>query len=877
MISGDLTEGSVPEDQAAVSLVVSEARIIMRPPHEGILKEVCSLVARDFVQAQVPPFDMRSIDTPEELFFRYTNRATGQKEVAILPGLLEDIKMYCRKYGIKYHVKTAFVNPLPKPNVGATKGWRFKQKEFFTECITPNRSGIFVAFTRYGKSLCINELCTMYDYSTKKVQDVKVGDLLMGPDGAPRRVESLGSGEEEAYRIIPNKGEPFCCNKSHILSVKMTNWNGYPKSSGIKSGQIINLTVEDYLSKPGWFHHCAKLWYAPLEFPHRDLPFDPWVVGVWIGDGCSKNARVSKPEKELQGALISWADSRDLGWYCTSESQEDDTVAFFSKSRKRGSNLIREIGKMCMRNSEKRIPPEYLKSSREQRLELLAGLLDTDGYLNNGKGYEIITKYDGLNQDLIRLCRGLGFRVTSILKKSTIKSTGFEGVYHRLQISGPIHEIPLRISRKKADPMVGRVDPTLTGFRVEPIGVQPYYGFTLSGNDRLFLMWDHCVTHNTYQMENTIRAWDKDYRFLLVVPGLDNVSQLYEHMKAAFPDRNVRWIGGGRSAVPSSEAKVNIIVTSMDSLHLWAGKANGGKYEGRNIDFLLVDEPQDLPTPDRRVKFYNFPRARKYGYTATAEGRFDNRDKWITAIIGPILGEKNYPEALAEGAVAPIVVVFLRIQMPYPFTWRTRRGAYNGMMFHSPEMAARNARLMTEIVPDSWQTMCFIKDEKQADVLTQALEQCDHKIAMAKLLSKTERLRITQMVRNDEIKRILATNIYVKGVTFHELKCLINMEGGGGNLNTIQKAGRLAEVREGKKAGILIDFFFEPSQGLKDEEDRKKLVRANYKSDAPEARPSWGFLYNDSLARYHAYRKRGFTIKFAKTEEELKEIIKHYE
>lgn len=532
MINGDLTEGSVPEDQAAVSLVVSEARIIMSPPHEGILKEVCSLVARDFVQRQVPPFDMQSIDTPEELFFRYTNRATGQKEVAILPGMLEDIKMYCRKYGIKYHVKTAFVNPLPKPDVGATKGWRFKQKEFFTECITPNRSGIFVAFTRYGK---------------------------------------------------------------------------------------------------------------------------------------------------------------------------------------------------------------------------------------------------------------------------------------------------------------------------------------------------------TYQMENTIRAWDKGYRFLLVVPGLDNVSQLYEHMKAAFPDRNVRWIGGGRSAVPSSEARASIIVTSMDSLHLWAGKDNGGKYEGRNIDFLLVDEPQDLPTPDRRVKFYNFPRARKYGYTATAEGRFDNRDKWITAIIGPVLGEKNYPEALAEGAVAPIVVVFLRIQMPYPFIWRTRRGAYNGMMFHSPEMAARNARLMTEIVPDSWQTMCFIKDEKQADVLTQALEQCDHKIAMAKLLSKTERLRITQMVRNDEIKRILATNIYVKGVTFHELKCLINMEGGGGNLNTIQKAGRLAEVREGKKAGILIDFFFEPSQGLKDEEDRKKLVRANYRSDTPEARPPWGFLYNDSLARYHAYRKRGFTVKFAKTEEELKEIIKHYE
>lgn len=875
MISGDLTEGSVPEDQAAIRLVVNESRIIMNPPREGILKEVCSLTAREFIQRDKPPYDMTSFDVPEELFFRYTNRETGEKEVAILPGLLEEIKQYCQKYGITYHVKTAFVNPLLRPNIGATRGWRFKQKEFFTECITPNRSGIFVAFTRYGKSMCINELCTMYDYSLKKVQDVKVGDLLMGPDGAPRRVESLGSGEEEAYRVIPNKGEPFCCNKSHILSVKMTGWGGYPKSSGIKSGQIINLTIEDYLSRPNWFRHCAKLWYAPLDFQPKRLPFDPWIVGVWLGDGDSKNPVIYKPDRELQNEVVRWADSLGASYVQLSRKSEKDTIRITKGTL--DHNPLGSIIRMCTVSKEKRIPVEYLTSSRDQRLELLAGLIDTDGCLNNGKGYEITTKYDGLNQDIIRLCRGLGFRVTSILKKSTIKSINFEGVYHRLQISGPIHEIPVRISRKKAEPIVGRVDPTLTGFRVEPIGIQPYYGFTLSGNDRLFLMWDHCVTHNTYQMENTIRAWDKDYRFLLVVPGLDNVAQLHDHMKKAFPDRNVRWIGGGKSAVPSSEAKANIIVTSMDSLHLWAGKEKGGKYEGRNIDFLLVDEPQDLPTPDRRVKFYNFPRARKYGYTATVEGRFDRRDKWITAIMGPVLGEKTYKEALAEGAVSEIVVVFLRIQMPFPFIWRSRRGAYNGMMFHSPEMAALNARLMTEIVPDDWQTMCFIKEEKQADVLTEALEKCEHRVAMAKLLSKKERLAITKMVRNDEIKRILATNIYVKGVTFHELKCLINMEGGGGNLNTIQKAGRLAEVRDGKKAGVLIDFFFEPSQGLKDEQERMRLRLANFRSGDSMIQPSWAFLYNDSMARYRVYQKRGFTIKFARTEEELKSIIKRYE
>lgn len=90
---------------------------------------------------------------------------------------------------------------------------------FWNYCVQdPNCYGaIELTRRRVGKCLKINTLVRMYDGSVKKVQDIRDGELVMGNDSTPRLVYGVTSGKEEMFNIIPNKGESWGCNKSHIL------------------------------------------------------------------------------------------------------------------------------------------------------------------------------------------------------------------------------------------------------------------------------------------------------------------------------------------------------------------------------------------------------------------------------------------------------------------------------------------------------------------------------------------------------------------------------------------------------------------------------------------------------------------------------------
>jgi superfamily II DNA or RNA helicase len=86
----------------------------------------------------------------------------------------------------------------------------------------------------------------MFDGTVKLVEDVQVGDLLMGPDSKPRRVVSITTGQEQLYRVTPVKGDPYVVNESHIISLRNNN------------GRVINVSVR-------------QLWYGDsVHFDKRD-------------------------------------------------------------------------------------------------------------------------------------------------------------------------------------------------------------------------------------------------------------------------------------------------------------------------------------------------------------------------------------------------------------------------------------------------------------------------------------------------------------------------------------------------------------------------------------------------------------------------------
>jgi type II secretory pathway predicted ATPase ExeA len=155
--------------------------------------------------------------------------------------------------------------------------------------------------------------------------------------------------------------------------------------------------------------------------------------------------------------------------------------------------------------SNKHIPQVYKANSRRVRLELLAGLIDADGTLT-GSGYDVVLKSERLASDLVFLARSLGFAAYRKACSKACCNTGAEGIHHRVSISGDLSIVPVRIPRKRALPRRQKEDVRVTGIRVEDIGIGAYYGFEIDG-DRLFLLGDFTVTHNTTISQFMLNAW----------------------------------------------------------------------------------------------------------------------------------------------------------------------------------------------------------------------------------------------------------------------------------------------------------------------------------------------------------------------------------
>lgn len=348
------------------------------------------------------------------------------------------------------------------------------------------------AHTKHGKCLQKGTGVIMFDGTVKKVEELEVGELLMGIDSKPRLVLSLARGKEEMFEVTQGN-DSYTVNKSHILSLKKT---GIRTTEGkYTKGEIVNLSVVDYLGKSQAFKHTHKGWRCAVDFKEQPITIDPYFLGVWLGDGTTSGTSVTNMEPEIEEYMQRYADF--LGMKLRKVPQKSNAF-LYSISRKSHRDIgfspsMRAIGVI----GNKHIPKQYLINTREIRLKVLAGIIDTDGYLTKNKWpwYEVTLKSSQLANDVVFLARSLGFGVTTAKCTKGIKRTGFVGEYNRIRISGDLSTIPLLVKRKKSNYKCTK-DVLTSAITVTPKGVGEYYGFTLDG-DGLFLLSNFIVTHNT--------------------------------------------------------------------------------------------------------------------------------------------------------------------------------------------------------------------------------------------------------------------------------------------------------------------------------------------------------------------------------------------
>src|SRR5574343_821575 len=351
-----------------------------------------------------------------------------------------------------------------------------------------------------GKCLGKGTKVLMYDGSLKNVEDVKQGELLMGDDSTPRKVLSIARGQEKMYWIKQNKGIDYRVNESHILSLKRSRNEGC-----YKKGEVLNVSVKDYLSKSNKFKSNYKGYKVAIEFESKELSLEPYYLGLWLSDGDSKSQIISNPDKEIVSYLREY--STRLGCELTEHHSENrvSNYAIVNKNKTlKKLNVQSELRALNVLKN-KHIPKHYLINSKKNRLQLLAGLLDTDGYYcSKSNCFEIVQVRENLAKQIKFICDSLGFRTSLKTKKASIKSTGFKCDAYRVRIFGNLNEIPTKVERKKARVWASKIDWKVTGIKVEYDKIDDYYGFEIDGN-RLFLLEDFTVTHNTAFLISEVR------------------------------------------------------------------------------------------------------------------------------------------------------------------------------------------------------------------------------------------------------------------------------------------------------------------------------------------------------------------------------------
>lgn len=356
---------------------------------------------------------------------------------------------------------------------------------------------VWVADTGVGKCLAKDTPVIMFDGSVCKVQDVELGDLLMGPDSTPRTVLSTVSGRDQMYRVDQGNGDAYEVNSEHILSLYNT-----------RTKEKFNMNVFDYLLKSSSstrFKHEVKGYKSGLiNFPsQKDLVIDPYMLGLWLGDGNSDRFSITSVDQEIIETIMDYCTKIGSTFSITGgdlfnlgENNKEG-----QKKSNRATDMLREIGVF----NNKHIPHCYLTSSEESRLRLLAGMIDTDGYLSPNKVFVFTNKNERLIDDTAFLARSLGFRVTKKATTKTIKSIGFVGSYFDLSISGGVERIPTKLPRKQVNETSPNKNWLVHSIQVTPAPEAGYFGFQING-DQQFLLGDFTVTHNSTVFKHLVQS-----------------------------------------------------------------------------------------------------------------------------------------------------------------------------------------------------------------------------------------------------------------------------------------------------------------------------------------------------------------------------------
>lgn len=332
------------------------------------------------------------------------------------------------------------------------------------------------------------------------VGELQVGDTILSPDGLPTRVLKTTEvyRNRPCYRVTFRDGDSIVADAGHLWAAKRS---GYPAHAN-----PLKVLTTEAMYESGRRYKVPTT--EPIKLPEADLPIDPYVLGAWLGDGHKNKLAFTTSVADLPWWLEEFA---RLGVPVrhlpnrTRPGAEEFTIA--GEPHDWGNRGVGARAALVALGiyANKRIPPQYLRGSADQRLAFLQGLVDTDGCVDTKGRVIFCNTNENLADGVAELARSLGHVVQVSVRQDTRKAS-YLPVW-RVEWQGDADLPSARMPRKRL-----RLKPVTVRQResrwqyiasIEPVDSVPVKCVGVDSADHLFLAGNWKTTHNTHHMTSS--------------------------------------------------------------------------------------------------------------------------------------------------------------------------------------------------------------------------------------------------------------------------------------------------------------------------------------------------------------------------------------
>ncbi len=346
----------------------------------------------------------------------------------------------------------------------------------------------------------------------RPIGDLTVGDLVIGSNGEPTPVIGVyPQGEKDIYRVTAQDGASTLASGDHLWAVATRDdrRRGKPLRVLTTREMIGNLRASHY------HRYELPLHSAPVRFPYREVPMDPYALGLLLGDGCltgtsTPSFATCDPELawELQLRLpgIQVRPRHEAQYQLNQVTSPGEVITLENPV----TAVARRLGLHAARSGTKFVPDLYLYNSSKVRVAILQGLLDSDGgpvtQKNRTCRIQYTTTSPRLRDDVIFLVRSLGGVAYHRMRPAMGRAPGLvkgRPVYHRhdayiIDIRLPEGIEPFRLRRKlESYNAAGGGRPMRFIESIEPAGTAEAVCIAVAAADSLYTTEDFLLTHNT--------------------------------------------------------------------------------------------------------------------------------------------------------------------------------------------------------------------------------------------------------------------------------------------------------------------------------------------------------------------------------------------